>query len=503
MAEQKDFDIIKTDDWTLKLKFDTKNKRLLKFIDFLYEHYTYEVEQNKEMKRKKFGYVPVKRMFHKQGYKMPCKLVWDLIKLLKANGFTFNVDPELVQHNDKEWVENAYNNFLKDDFKGHFHPHPHQEKAIKSFLYRKNLFCTIATSGGKSFIIYALAGIFLREQLKAKDKDKPLKKVLIITDSVTLVEQLKSDFLSYTKKEKFWKDKIKAIHGKSKDSKYDESGLIFISTYASMKEDDEYFKQFDCVIIDEGHKATTPSITAILEKCWHAQYIFGMTGSLPSNKESRLNTLKLFSDILPIIKAKELIENGQATPVNIEIVTLKHTFRPTFDEYADFQSYYANDKKRLEFVANDLISKNTNTIALFIRRAYGTKLYEEIKRQVNEKGLNINVEYVDGEVSADERIRIKDMFADGENTIVVASYKTMATGVNAPNLRVLALAQPMKAEVSLIQALGRTIRNCKGKDKAYILDYVDSYGWGYRHGQERVKLYKSEGHNWTRRSEII
>lgn len=480
-------EIKKYDDRYIYLSYD-KGENYNKLIDFLYDYFTYEVEANKLQKKKMYGYIEKKHLFNKKKRSVPNGMLLDLCKILKANKIEYKVSKELIDFNSKEWVDEQYKSFLDSDCSEDITPFPHQEKAIKEFLRRKKGFGELATSSGKSFIIYVIACLLAKLD----------NKVLIITDSINLVEQLKQDILSYTKNPQYWGKYVKGIYATSKDDKYDENAKVIISTYGSMRDEPEYFQDFNCVIVDEGHKATSNSITDIINKCWYAEYRIGMTGSLNGTREHELKTTALFGQIISIITARELIDKGMATPLKIEIVKLKRNRNPVFDSYPEYVDYLINDYPRMDYIVDEAIKLNKNVILLFNQRKFGKALYNTVLQRL--KGEKRNVEYIDGEISVDERIRIKDSFETNDNVILVASYKTISTGVNAPNLRAIIFAQPIKSKISTVQSVGRVIRKSKGKDQAYVIDYWDTYGWGQYHSRQRKDIYKEEGHEWTEKT---
>jgi len=60
------------------------------------------------------------------------------------------------------------------------------------------------------------------------------------------------------------------------------SSNVVIGTYQSLvKKDEEYFSQFDAVFVDETHKAKANSIQKIMDKCWHCDFRFGLSGTIP------------------------------------------------------------------------------------------------------------------------------------------------------------------------------------------------------------------------------
>ena len=471
--------ITKAENHRIKLHGLTKET-----VELLYKHFSYVNESTKYQDKKRLGTVTVTHLFKRIDKTIPSMFLFDVCSLLKENEIHYKVDDSLKDVNSKEVVSSLYEGFLNKDFKKNFIPHEHQVKAITTLLRRKKGFVEISTSGGKSFVIYVLAGIMALQG----------NKVLILTDTTALIRQLKEDIKSYSKNPDYWEEKVKCIYSKSGDDKRDPNGSIFISTYASMNEDDFYFKRFDMLLVDEAHKAVGNSITDIIRKTWNAPYRIGMTGSLNGTKEHLMRTTDRFGQVVTLIKARELINKNLATDFSIKQIYIKRERSIGFNSYNEYISYLTHDYNRTNFIV-EYLRKNDkrNIVLLFNRIVFGKKLFSDLKDVFPDR----RVEYISGETSVDERMRIKESFQERNDVILVASYKTIATGINAPNLRTILMAEPLKATITVVQSIGRTLRKYKGKEKAELIDLYDSLGWGEYHAKLRREIYQKEEHPYS------
>lgn len=61
---------------------------------------------------------------------------------------------------------------------------------------------------------------------------------------------------------------------------------------------------------------------------------------------------------------------------------------------------------------------------------------------------------------------------------------------------------PSKAEIKLLQAIGRMLRQHDSKDMAFMYDIADDLSWGarenytLRHFRKRVEIYDEEQHKY-------
>ena len=91
--------------------------------------------------------------------------------------------------------------------------------------------------------------------------------------------------------------------------------------------------------------------------------------------------------------------------------------------------------------------------------------------------------------------------------ILLASYGTLAVGVNIKNLHTLILCHPLKAKIRTLQSIGRILRTAEGKGSVKLIDIVDDFSYNrgkkvasnttLKHFLERLKLYESENFEYT------
>lgn len=88
--------------------------------------------------------------------------------------------------------------------------------------------------------------------------------------------------------------------------------------------------------------------------------------------------------------------------------------------------------------------------------------------------------------------------------ILLASYGTLAVGVNIKNLHVLIFCHPLKSKIRILQSIGRILRCAAGKSFVRLFDIVDDLcyttpkgkkreNYTYKHFVERLKMYQDEG----------
>ena len=372
--------------------------------------------------------------------------------------------------------------FLKETLTGKFKARDYQFKSFVHCVRNKRALIVSPTASGKSFIIYMLSKWY-------SDKKK-----LIIVPTISLVQQMKSDFVEYG----FDENKIYTITA-GVDKQTDES--VVISTWQSIyKLPKKYFEQYDVVIGDECHLYKAKSLTSIMTKLVNAEYRFGFTGTLDDMQTNKLVIEGLFGKVKQYVTTKDLIDKNTLAEFKIKCLVLKHNdedckviSKAKYQEEIDF---LVSNKKRNEFIKNLAVSLKGNSLLLFqYVEKHGKLLYDLCKKSVKKERP---VFFVYGGVGADERESIRQITETQRNAIIVASFGTFSTGINIRNLHNVVFCSPSKSRIRNLQSIGRGLRRGDNKDKAVLYDisddlrYKSKVNYTLDHFAERIKLYNSE-----------
>jgi superfamily II DNA or RNA helicase len=379
------------------------------------------------------------------------------------------------------------------------------EGAFRAIKYK---FCTqeLATSAGKTLIFF-IYNSFLRDGGKITKE----KKSLIIVPNISLVGQTAEKFEMYAQPGKDWS--VCTIGGKDKftQERFDKAEIV-ISTYQSlMNLPVELFRSFSIVQVDEVHKSKGNTIREILLSCINWEYRLGLSGTVKLDEQFS-DFFKVQENVGPLVmvlSAKHLIDNGYSPNIKIKIIGLKYdesdsriqqyfhlkeTGKSMYNNPKDFgrdmlaieKGIIFDSSERLDFIS-DLAKKfGKNSLILFsdVKNGYGKMIQSKLLE------WNPNTFYIDGEVDSKERDRFKDILESKDDVILVASFGTFATGIDSKNLHHIILAESIKAEVTLRQAIGRGMRKLAEKTKVLVWDLVDRLdGYSVRHSKVRKEIY--------------
>lgn len=246
------------------------------------------------------------------------KVIYDFFKEnnIEYDGLTEN------QSFFKRSIEHTYEEFVNivDSWNLKYKPRPYQYECAYKILQWKSSISQLATRAGKTMLAY----IVFRYAMEYMS----MKRILMIVPSIDLVKQGYNDFNDYAE---FFN--TECIWG---GGKLVESANMTIGTFQSLiqfldknskKYNPSFFDGYDCVFVDETHRAKATQIKTIISQPFmkNVKIKFGMTGTLPKPKTIDFYCIhSLLGAKIQTIKPKELMDEGYISPVNIHQVYLKY-----------------------------------------------------------------------------------------------------------------------------------------------------------------------------------
>ena len=261
---------------------------------------------------------------------------------------------------------------------------------LHAINYRRALLLS-PTASGKSLIIFLITMWVL---------SKTEGKALVVVPTTSLVQQMASDFESYSPHAKNISHKITA--GESKTT----TKRVVISTWQSIyKQPKSWFEQFSLVIGDEAHLFKAQSLTSILNKMPKCRYRFGFTGTLDGTHTHKLVLEGLFGAVNKVTTTAELIDQQHLANFTIKGIVLSYddNSRQTVKGYPyhDEIDWIVRNPKRNLFIKNLALSLQGNTLILFqFVEKHGKVLYDMMKDRPN-------TYFVSGAVDGEDRENIR------------------------------------------------------------------------------------------------
>ena len=480
------FTVIKLNETHLRVECDAE------IVLELHEHFTFIVKNYQFTPSFKSGEWDGKiHLFNKRTRTIYLGLLSEVKSF--ANKFGYSV---IEQGFDKdELIEDAIESVIRTyplhkDIK----LRDYQLASARYFIKKRRAVILSSTGSGKSLII------FLATQWYIMNYDK---KVLIIVPTLSLVEQMKKDFLFYS--DAVDQNIIHLIYG-GKGKIIPPEAKIIISTWQGIyKLDQEWFKDFEMLIADECHQYKAPALIATAEKCVNAKWRLGTTGTLDGLEISELTIRGLFGDIYKTISTHALQQRGYLAGLDIKHIVLsyglntKQLFKKQCKTYQDEINFISTHEARNNFISKIIVNQKGNTLVLFNRiSGYGRRLENNIKILLGEEESNKRLFFVYGGTDVEERERIREIVEKEKDIILLASIGVFSTGINMKEIHTVIFPFSMKSRIRVLQSIGRGLRISQDKTNTTLIDIADELSiknYSMIHAAERLKIYQEEKFN--------
>jgi len=476
------------------------------------------VKDYRFMSKYKMGLWDGKINHFKDGY-IRIGLWQEVYKCCKEHGYVFDVPKADFPFDNSlkiETIKSFCDEFYKDhrtlktdkDPEGQvFTPYDHQIESIYKILKYKFGLIEVATAGGKSLIFASLLFYYLKNI-------NPNAKFLLIVPSISLVNQMFDDFLDYNigynkdNKNPLNIKILEIMSDKPRKVRDGEEPNICIGTYQSLEKYPEaWFRQFEVVATDEAHVAAAKSLESILTSTFgSAKVRFGMSGTYPDdNSAEYLTIVSLLGPKLLTVGSRTLMEKKLISDVKIKALILYHNDSNFADSISTIKKggggqksfmlekeYVQASSLRKEFITKLISRFEQNSLLLFHNIEYGEIIYNHLRDNVVGKDFY----YIDGSTPATKRSFIKKAMEDtsGNPKILVASFGTLAVGINVKSICNIVFMDSFKSDKVIRQSIGRGLRLHSEKLKLHVFDIVDVF-----HKSFKNTLYK---HYEVRRDSI-
>jgi len=354
-----------------------------------------------------------------------------------------------------------------------------------------------ATSAGKSLTIAFILGFLFYKNI--------IKKAVIMVPLQSLVTQFYRDLIDFGFKENF----VGKLYSGSKQTTRPITIAMNNSTHNMLDtlEETEFFDKVDLVICDEVHRAASKTVIESVERYHNAKYFFGCTGTLPEDELNKEIVHSLFGNVLDSRKLKELREEYDAVSnVKVGILNFSYGIKglrsrakcgdSTMDWHEEVEFLQSDFEFRNPYIINTLVNnfnKGKKIVALVKNIEYGLKMYHKITEAVDKKSRKM-VFWMDGSMKLSDRDAIiKKCKKSKSPYVIVTNFQIFSTGVNIPNIDVVAMIDAGKSKINVAQTIGRGVRKSQDKVDVLILDCSCDLKYGSRHGRTRKKLYAEEG----------
>lgn len=396
-------------------------------------------------------------------------LYWEIKKWLIDNQITTPVETtqnllNILQCEVNAVVANNFNLKLRD----------YQYNTLALALKAGRGICVLGTGAGKTLTTASLVQSYYNF---ANSKHF---KCLIIVPDLSLVNQTYKEFLDVgvTFSVTRWTGSLEP----------DFTNSCIICNIAIIQrhfKDHPMLKFVDLLIVDECHKVKASESAKIINSI-QTIHKYGFTGTLPDNQGDRWAVIGELGPVLTTKTSAELRAEKFLVDVSVNILNIK---------YKAFKKLAYKDELKFIYEStfrNNIIKKisekyNNNILILVNHIKHGETIFNLISEIQGKQ-----VFFIRGDVEVDERDKIKQILENNTNVICIAISAIFSTGINIKNIHMILFAAGGKSFIRTVQSIGRGLRLHPTKTKLSIIDLKDDLEYGFKHGEERQRIYDKE-----------
>lgn len=401
---------------------------------------------------------------------------------------------------------------------GSFGLRDYQENAVRSLLSAGGGIASIATNGGKTACMAAVAKACVAAG----------KRVTVLEGRVELLSQVKTEIETWSQ---LTLGQISAGVCRPSDCMIvmvpTAAGAIkrVMKEEASDKDVDIYdnLSDVDVWIVDEAHHATSASYVSLLDLSRKALR-FGFSGTIASEDSiAGISIREVLGDVVCVVKNAELIDKNISAKPKINIIEydvpglsdkideFKQSIRGTcmkmlFDCYGpdgkaimkygfSVPTFIAKVK---EFVMNYSVKQSNEfwgIVKSITNRHAGTTMVIMVDWVDFGEDLakHLGIEILHGQLPAGKRQQVLSDFRSGKLKHIV-STSVLDEGISIDQIKVLVLATVGKSHRQFLQRIGRGLRKKAGVNELVVYDFM-RYGHKYllEPSKARLALWRSEG----------
>lgn len=246
----------------------------------------------------------------------------------------------------------------------------------------------------------------------------------------------------------------------------------------------------DVIMVDEAHRACSPTYTFLLDEYKEGSISIGWTATPVRGDGKGLGRHYDYMVLAPSMQ--ELIDMGYLVPPIYYAPTIPDLtgVQVRRGDYVEGQLEKVMDQREAvgDILTNwQRISPDRRTIVF----AAGVRHSMHIAEQFCEAG--IRAEHVDGTTPVKDREEILDRVRSGE-TQVISNCMVLTEGFDCPELSCCVLARPTRNVGLFIQMAGRVLRTHPDKSDAIIIDHSGNiYEHGFLEDDKGWRLSVAEG----------
>ena len=388
----------------------------------------------------------------------------------------------------------------------------HQIRAIRKIIKHQQGMYEAPTGSGKT--VTCIGFIIAKQPLKT----------LILTDQIGLLHQWRKELA-------LWLGVNIDDIGQIGDGEWKEGARITVATVQSIRnkvkdgtldEDEGFFDEWDCVIVDECHHVTAETIQAIVG-AFNAKYRFGVSATTDRKDDKFEFALHVLGEVFHQDEEEPLREAGLLMRPHVTVIRTKfnHPFWPDHESdeedhclvpgckfdgkrphrhvnnFQNVKQALVEDQGRNNLVINTLLCEIREGEHHHLIVSDEVRHLKALMEALWDSGIDSErlpgVYLLTGKVKGSERERIKQEISEAASSITFATVAK--EGLDIPVIDRIYLPFPVNNAAKVQQWIGRGTRIAEGKLDIVIFDFfdilIDIYRKQFR--SRRFKCYDKLG----------
>lgn len=262
---------------------------------------------------------------------------------------------------------------------------------------------------------------------------------------------------------------------KEKHSDYLFSTIQTMGLYLDEFEKDE----FDYIIIDEAHHATSATYKKIIDY-FEPKFLLGLTAT--SNRMDGNSIYEIFDENIACdIRLNDALEHNLVVPFHyfgicdINTIDYENVDLNKIDVLAKL----LNVNKRVDYIIEQMNfysfnGKKRKAIGFCVSKEHSSFMSEEF----NKRGIIST--HLSSNDSIDKRVEfIKKLEDENDPLEVIFTVDIFNEGVDIPSINTVLFLRPTNSPIVFIQQLGRGLRKYKNKEFLTVLDFIGNHKKAY------------------------
>jgi len=229
--------------------------------------------------------------------------------------------------------------------------------------------------------------------------------------------------------------------------------------------------QFDLIVVDEAHHATSRSYRTILDFFPNAR-VLGVTAT-PIRLDGK-GFRGIFDELICGVTVSQLIKSGSLSQYQYFATERSMSVEGVGKRQGDFKAEEIAKANPVEGLAGDVVKSYRDYLEGKQAVIFCVNIEHSIAIAEHFKAAGIIAHHLDGNTPSGERAEVMTQFRD-KRIQVLTNCALFDEGLDIPSLDGVILARPTQSLSRFLQMVGRALRPCEGKDRAIIIDLAGNY----------------------------